>query len=744
MTETHFRTCPLCEATCGLEITTDGDQVVRIRGDREDVFSKGFICPKGSTLKQLHEDPDRLRVPMVRRDGELVEATWNEAFTAIESQLLPLLDEHGRDSLGVVLGNPNTHNFVGTYYLRPVIHAAGTKNIFSASTVDQMPKHLTAGLMWGSANMFPLPDLDRTDYLLMLGANPVASNGSLVTAPDFPGRLEAIKDRGGKLVVIDPRFTETAAIASEHHFIKPATDLHFLLAIIKEIFDRDLVDLGRVGGFANGLDEVRSLVEDVDVEAAASVCGIAADDIRRIAGELVAAPTAVVYGRMGNHTVEFGTLTSWAADIINILTGNLDSPGGAMFASPATIRIDHEEAGGRGYATGRWSSRVGEHHEVNGEFPAASLAEEIETAGPGQIKALITIATNPVRSFPNSERLDAAFADLDFMVSVDMYLNETTRHAHVVLPALDPLERPHYDFAFEGNAVRVVTNFSEAVFPPSGPNEADTLARLALVLGGAGVDADPEFVHGQLVDGVLDRELKNPNSPIHGREKAEILDELNKLAPVERVLDLRLRTGRFGDGFGANPDGLTLAVLKEHPHGIDYGPLVERLPGALKTASAKLEMAPDLIISDFDRFRASLGRHDDEGLLLIGRRHVRSNNSWMHNINVLVKGKSRTALFMHPDDAATRKIADGSTVLIASEVGEVETAVELTDDLMPGVVCLPHGWGHNVEGTRMAIAREQVGANMNELIDDSITDVPSGNGVLNGVPVTVAPVALVG
>ncbi len=750
MSKTHFRTCPLCEATCGLEITTDGDQVVRIRGDRDDVFSRGFICPKGSTLKQLHEDPDRLRTPMVRRNGQLVEASWDEAFSAIQEGLMPLLEQRGRESLGIVLGNPNTHNLVGTYYLRPLIHAAGTKNIFSASTVDQMPKHLTAGLMWGNANMFPLPDLDRTDYLLMLGANPVASNGSLVTAPDFPGRLEGIIGRGGKVVVIDPRSTETAAIASEHHFIKPGADLHLLLAIIKELFDRDLVDMGRIGEFVNGFEIVRELAAEVDIDAAATATGIDATTIRRIADELAAAPTAVVYGRMGNHTVEFGTLTSWAADVINILTGNLDSPGGAMFASPATIRIDHEEPGGRGYSTGRWNSRVSDRHEVNGEFPASSLAEEIETEGDGQIRALITVATNPIRSFPNSERLDAAFADLDFMVSVDMYLNETTRHANVVLPALDPLERPHYDFAFEGNAIRVVTNFSEAVFEPSGPDEAETLARLALILGGAGVDADPEFIHTQLVTGVLDRELKTEHSPICGRDRDEILAELNKLPAVERIIDLRLRTGRFGDGFGANPGGLSIALLKENPHGIDYGPLVERLPGALKTASGKLEMAPQLVVDDFDRFRASLqaaASSDsgfDDGLLLIGRRHVRSNNSWMHNINVLVKGKSRTALYMHPDDAASRKIDDGSTVLVASQVGEVETAVELTDDLMPGVVCLPHGWGHNVEGTRMSIAREQIGANLNELIDDAVTDVPSGNSVLNGVPVTVAPVALMG
>ncbi|MEE9413784.1 MAG: molybdopterin-dependent oxidoreductase [Acidimicrobiales bacterium] len=737
-TQKHFRTCPLCEATCGLEITTRGESVVRIRGDRDDVFSKGYICPKGSTLKQLHEDPDLLRTPLVRTGDGWAEVSWDEAFREIEERLLPLLEERGRQSLAMVLGNPNTHNLVGTYYARPVIQACGTFNLFSASTVDQMPKHLTAGLMWGDPLMFPLPDLDRTDYLLMLGANPVASNGSLCTAPDFPGRLEGIVERGGKVVLIDPRRTETAALASEHHFVRPGTDLYLLLAIINELFASEAVDIGRLANSVSGVEAVRDLVEGFSAERASETTGIDAATIRRLASELAAAPTAVVYGRMGNHTVEFGTLTSWAADVINVLTGNLDRAGGVMFASPATIRIDGRTPGGRGYQTGRWASRVSGHPEVNGEIPAAALAEEIEAEGDGQIRAVITIAANPVRSFPNSERLDAAFADLDFMVAVDLYLNETSRHADVILPPLNPLERPHYDFAFEANAVRMVTNYSEAVFePPEGvPDEAEILARLALVLGGHGVGADPELVHVQILQSMVDKETQRSDSPVAGRESQEILDELAALPPLERLVDFRLRTGRFGEGFGKNPDGLSLAKLKEHPHGIDYGPLVPRLPNSLKTASGTVELAPPTIVDDFARFAAF--STDPSDLLLIGRRHVRSNNSWMHNINVLMKGRSRSALMMNPSDATERDISDGSCVEVISAVGRVETLVELTDDVMVGVVCLPHGWGHDVEGVRMKIASDQTGANLNELIDDAKLDVPSGNAVLNGVPVTVA------
>lgn len=741
MTATHHITCPLCEATCGLEVTTDGDQVVRIRGDREDVFSKGFICPKGSTLKQLHEDPDRLTTPMIKRDGRFEPAGWDEAFDLIADRLPPLLEQHGRNALGMFLGNPNVHNLAGQLYLRPIIMAAGTTNLFSASTVDQMPKHVTSGLMWGNANAFPLPDIDRSDYVLMLGANPYVSNGSLVTAPDFPGRLDALMERGGTLVAVDPRRSKTAQKASEHIAIKPGSDVYLLLAMINVCHTDGLVDIGRLAPHVSGLEWVAEATAGFTPDAVAEQTGIDAATIRRLTHEFAAAPSAVAYGRMGAHTVEFGAITSWATDVLNVITGNLDRPGGAMFCAPPWIRTPEREPGGRGYQIGRWTSRVNDLPEVNGELPSVALADEIETPGEGQIKAMIVIGGNPIRSYPNSERLDAAFSSLEFMISVDPYITETSRLADVILPPRSALERTHFDMAFLANAVRIVANYSEAVFATDAPNDCDMHARLALAVGGFGSTADPALIHDQLLSGLIDREIAKADSPIHGRDKDEILVAITETGPAERLLDVQMRTGRFGEGFGKDPDGLSLAKLRENPHGIDFGPLVERMPAMLKTASGTVELAPEPIVNDFDRLHSSFAEPATaDSLLLVGRRHLRSNNSWMHNVKVLVKGKERCTLQVHPTDADRLGLVHGNAATVSSRVGAVQAPVEVTDDVMPGVVSLPHGWGHDASGARLSVAAEHAGVNSNELTDDSVWCRVSGNAVLNAIPVEVQPV----
>ena len=539
---TVYRTCPLCEATCGLAITVRGEDVVSIRGDVDDVFSRGYICPKGTTLGAIHEDPDRLRRPLVKRDGEHIEVGWDEAFAEIESNLAPLISEFGRNAVAVYLGNPNVHNLAGAFYLRPVLKSLATRNVFSASTVDQMPRHVSSGLMYGSAGSIPVPDLDRTDYLLMLGANPFESNGSLCTAPDFPGRLKALRRRGGKLVVVDPRRTRTAREADEHLFVRPGTDAHLLLALVHSIIDQGLVDLGNVEDFVRGADRLLELVADFTPERVAPLCGIDADVIVRIASELADAPTACVYGRVGVHTTEFGTLASWAADVLNIITGNLDRAGGAMFPHAAHARPTGEP-GGRGFSVGRWRSRVKDLPEVQGEFPVATLADEIETPGDGQVRALVKIAGNPVLSTPDSGRLDAAIAGLDFMVSVDIYCNETTRHADVILPPPSPLERSHFDVAFAGLSVRNVANYSPSVFEADGPSEAEILARLALVASGQGAGADPAIIDDLLINGLVDHAVGSERSPLHGRDADEIRSALGDRPAVERILDFMLRTG---------------------------------------------------------------------------------------------------------------------------------------------------------------------------------------------------------
>ncbi|MDP9464767.1 MAG: molybdopterin-dependent oxidoreductase, partial [Actinomycetota bacterium] len=518
----HFRTCPLCEATCGLEVSVEDGRVRRIRGDLDDVFSRGFICPKGSTLKQLHEDPDRLRVPLLRQSGEHRDTTWDEAFVEIDRRLMAIIAEHGPHSVGVYLGNPNVHNLSGMFWLRPLLHSLRSRNIFSASTVDQMPRHVSSGLMYGDPNAFVLPDLDRTSYLLILGANPYESNGSLATAPDWPGRLEAIQGRGGRIVVVDPRRTRTAEAADEHIFIRPGSDALLLCALANVIASEGLVDVGAAGAHLNDLDVALDAVSGFTPERVEEPTGIPAATIRRLARELAAAPTAAVYGRLGVHTVPSGTVASWATDLLNTITGNLDRPGGAMWGLGAHARRAAPEGGGRGYRIGRWASRVSGLAEVNGELPVAVLAEEIETEGPEQIRAMITVGGNPILSTPHSDRLERAFARLEFMVSVDIYLNETTRHADVVLPVPSHLERSHYDVAFYSQSLRRIANYSPPLFATDQPSESDILGRLAMIVRGEGPRADPAVIEDELMDGVLSHAVGDPHSNVFGRDPQEL------------------------------------------------------------------------------------------------------------------------------------------------------------------------------------------------------------------------------
>lgn len=730
---TQYRTCPLCEATCGLAVEVEGEKVIRVRGDKDDPFSRGFICPKGANLGELHHDPDRLRTPLVRRDGELVEATWDEAFEAIAAGMGRVFETHGRESLGLMLGNPITHHLAPAFYVAPVVRACGTRQIYSASTVDQMPQHVVSGLLWGDPNAFPIPDIDRTDHLLMLGANPMASNGSLMTAPDLPGRIKDMPKRGARLVVVDPRKTETAERADEHLFIRPGTDVFWLAALVTTLFEEELVDIGRLEPWVEGVEEVRGLVAPFTAENVADVCGIDAETTRRQARALAGAAAAAVYGRIGNHTVEFGTATSWMAAILNILTGNFDRPGGVMTSSPVAGRIEDGEPGGKGYRTGRWASRVKGHPEVNGEFPAASLADEMETEGPGQIRAALTIATNPVRSYPNSERLDRAFAKLDFHVAFDIYVNETTRHADVILPAPSALEEECYELTFMGNAIRSFAKYDEPVFESEGPTEADIFARLILALRGEGGTADANLIHNEMIEHAVGRIADSD-----GIDRETILKAIDGMPPIKKLLDLKLRSGWRGDLFGARAGGISLEKLAKHPHGVDLGPMVERYPNRLKTESGKIDLASPLLVGDWERVQERFAAPNAaEQLLLIGRRHVRSNNSWMHNIGPLISGRSRCTLLMNPEDAAERRLDDGATTQIKSRGGALEVEVEVSPSMMKGVVSLPHGWGHDAPGIRMGVAQANAGVPSNVLTDDRVIDTASGNAVLNGIPVEV-------
>ena len=741
---TAYRTCPLCEATCGLELTVEDARVTRIRGDEADVYSQGFLCPKGPGLIDLHEDPDRVRTPLIRDGDGFRPASWDEAFTEIDRRLRPIREAGDRNALALYLGNPNAHNMDALIYGRVFAKALGTQNIFTATTVDQMPKYVSAGLMFGHQISIPVPDLDRTQYLLALGANPLASNGSLATAPDWRGRLRAIQERGGRVVVIDPRRSRTATVADEHHFIRPGADAHFLFALVQVLFDEGLVDPGPITEHLNGVEAAEQLAAGFSPEAVEETCGIAAEEVRQIARELAGAERAAVYGRIGTCTQEFGTLASWLVDVLNALTGNLDREGGAMFPYPAAggPNVRGRSGRGKGVRLGRWQSRVRGEPERFGELPVVCLAEEIDTPGEGQVRSLFTVAGNPVVSTPNAARMRAALEGIELMVSIDIYVNETTRHADVILPAPSAFHRSHYDLGLYQLALRSVANYSPAVLGPEPEVQPEwrTLLTLSGIAAGQGPEVDTDAFDDLVIRGLIEHDLRGEDTLLAGKSAEEVLSALEPRRGPERTLDYMLRTGPFGDRFGADREGLTLTKLEEEPHGIDLGPLKPRLPEVLRTPSGKIELAPEPIVADTERLRASLKRGRNGGMVLIGRRQLRSNNSWMHNVPHLVRGKERCTAHVHPSDAERLGLEDEERAQVRSARGAIEVTVEVTDAVMAGVISIPHGWGHEEPGMQLSVAGAHAGANSNVLADESLVDPLSGNAVLNGIPVELAPV----
>ena len=744
------RICPLCEACCGLSLTVAGSgaqaRVIAIRGDEQDVFSHGYICPKAVALKDLEDDPDRLRHPLIKRDGRFVEASWDEAHAEIARRLPPLLAEHGRDALAFTLGNPNVHRLGLGLYVQRLLRAAGSRNVFSASTLDQMPRQLASGWMYGHALTVPVPDIDHCDFLLMLGANPMASNGSMWTVPDFRGRAKAMRARGGRLVVIDPRRTETAGVADEHHFIRPGTDVFLLLGLLNALFDEGLVRPGRLAEFLasgdTGIEGLQAAVAPYAPERMAERCGVPAGTQRALVRQLAAAPRAAVYSRIGSSTQRFGTLNSVLVDALNILTGHLDSEGGSMFPHAAAFAANTQGKPGigRGMVTGRTRSRVSGAPEVLGEYPTSCLAEEIETEGAGRIRALISVASNPVLSAPNGGRIAQALGQLDFMVSVDIYLNETTQHADVILPGLSTFEEPHYDVSFPQLSCRNHARYSAPVFAPRPGAQAEwqSLLRIAAMLRGEADAGAPEFDLAAFDERLLADDLRRQAAGVPEPLQAAMLDALGGVPGPERLLDLALRAGPHGDRFGQKPGGLSLAALKAAPHGVDLGALQPRLPDILRTPSGKIELWPAPVAAELTAVDDAL-RAAPPALVVVGRRDVRSNNSWMHNLPTLAKGPERCTALLHPQDAARHGVQAGDRVRLHGTAGRaIELPVTLSDEMMPGVVSVPHGWGHDQAGARLGVAAQRPGANLNDLLDDQLRDPLSGTSVLNGVPVTLS------
>lgn len=726
----HVRTCPLCEAMCGLEVHTAGNEVTLIRPNRRDVWSKGHICPKGTTLGHLHHDPDRLREPLVRNSaGELVSASWEGAWSRCEELMGAVRDRHGIGAVTAYIGNPAAHNYSISRYVGLFMGLAGLPMIYSAGTVDQWLKNLACWLMYGHQWRIPTPDIERTDFMVVQGANPHASQGSLLAHADVLGALDRVRDRG-EVVVIDPRRTGTAARADQWLPIRPGADALLQLAVVNVLFAEGLVRLGHLAGRLKGVEEVRRLAADFSPERVAPACGVDPEAVRSLARRFAAAERAVWYARIGTCNQEFGTLASWLPDVICALTGNLDREGGLMWAKPVAWSIalrPRDEP----VEIGRWASRVRGASEVMGQVPLSCLAEEIDTPGEGQVKALIVVCGNPVISAPDSGRLDAALPLLDCMISLDNALNETSRHADVVLPGLSALEQPHYDELLWSWATRSAAKWSPPLFPPDGgrPEEWEILLRLGALC--AGIPQDGLDVAG------IDDGYFSALAEMGGADPAVALAASPDPGP-ERINDLAVRTGPWGDRYGADPDGLTLEKIKQAPDGIDMGPMVPRIDEIVAHPDGMVDLAPGYITADLGRLERLIDR-PAEPLVLTSRRHLRSNNSWMHNVGVLVSGRERCTLLIHPDDAAAAGVAHGETAVVSSVNGRIEAPVEVSDEMMPGVVSLPHGWGHDKPGTRQSVAREHPGVNNNLLAPPDFVDALSGNAAVNGIPVEVTP-----
>ncbi len=704
-TGTRLGVCNLCEAICGIELTLEEGVVTGIRGNDADPLSRGYICPKGVSMADVHTDPDRLRGPMRRvgagDDARWEEIGWDEAYDLVADRLAATIQEHGADAVGVYLGNPNVHSVGFATHGVPFVKALRTRNRFSASTVDQIPHQFVAWQLYGHQLMLPIPDIDRTSYFLVFGANPMASNGSLMTVPDFPQRVRDLKARGGKLVVFDPRRTETAKVASEHHFVRPGSDAAVLLAMVHVLFEEGLTT---PPPYVDHVDRVAELVAPYTPERAEAASGVPADTIRSLTRDFAAADAAAAYGRMGLSTQGFGSVCQWAINLLNLLTGNFDREGGVLFPEPAIDTVGRRIVGPGHHDV--WRSRVRDIPEFAGELPAATMREEIETPGDGQIRAMVTIAGNPVLSTPDGRGLARAFDGLDFMVAIDIYLNETTRQADVILPPTSALERDQYDLVFHGFAVRNTARFTPAVFakPDDAQHDWEIFGELA------------DRLQARLGAGLKDR-----------------LATKARFAPSPAtIITGLLKTG----------GRTTMRALRKNPEGVDLGPLRPTMPKRLQTDDQRIDLTPELLVADLTRVAEALdGVPDIESgqLLLIGRRHQRDCNSWLHNTERLTRGKPRHHLLMHPKDLAERGLEDGSVVRVTSRVGAVDVEVSAVDDVMPGVVSLPHGYGHQVAGTRMRNASTVTGVSINDLTDPERLDV-SGNAALNGVPVTVQPV----
>ena len=735
--ETIHRSCPTCEATCGLVLEVDkrNKRVISVKGDPNDPRSKGYVCAKSPAFQYIYEDPERLRRPVKRVGNKWQEISWDEALDYTASKLIEIRNKHGKDNIALYVGNPTGHEFGVQLYMQLALSMINTERFFSAGSVDQNPKNLSSQIAYGDPWFIAIPDIDNTEFFLCMGANPVVSQGSLFSAPNAKKRIQDLKERGGRMVVIDPRRTETAEMADQHIFVKPGGDAFLLFSMVREIFTQGWVKQNHVLELSDGIDKIEALAAPFTPEVTAPFTGVDPEVLRQLTREFCQASRATCYGRLGLCTQRYGTIASWLCDVIGILTGNLDSPGGMMFPRQATgqteftgdpVEFPHD----------RWRSKVSDYPEFFGQLPASFMAEEITAPGENKVRAMLTLAGNPVLTVPNGARIREAFSTVDFMACIDIYINETTSMADIILPPTVQLEHSNYDFLFAGTSVRNFARYTPQVFEP----EEGTMPQWQIVteLVARMNDMTMEQADDLVFEGIIDLGHKINDKLDFSKE--EIREKLGDKRGPERLLDCMLRTGPYGDKFHDDSEGLSLKKLKEIPHALDLGPLQPRIPEFLRTDNKRVQLMHPILEKDIQRLTKELAEGaKSNGMLLIGRRHIRDMNSWLHNIEQYTRGDNRCTLRINPEDAKRIGVADGNEARLRSRVNEVIVPVEVSDELMPGVVSLPHGFGHIYQDSQQSTAQKTPGASCNFVIDDQVLDLPSGTSVVNGAAVEVLP-----
>ena len=739
------RICPTCEACCGLvmEVDRDAQKIVSIKGDPDDHRSRGYVCAKSQAFNYIYEDQERLRHPVRKTDNGWEQISWSEALDTIATKFTEIRDTYGKDALSIYVGNPLGHDFAAGIYLQSLMASVSTERFFSAGTVDQHPQQMVCWGLIGHEWLFPVPDLARTDLFICMGANPVVSQGSILGTPDMESAMRDVQARGGRCIVIDPRRTETAEVADQHLFIQPGTDAYFLMAFANELFVREAVDLAHLADHIDNVSALRDAVSAYTPDNTAALTGVAASDLRTLVDDYLAADSAALYGRIGLCTQEFGLAAHWMLMVISLISGNFDTEGGMMLATAPT-GDSGPGSPGEVKPYGRWHSRVRGVPETCGELPSSLMAEEITAPG-HEVHGLLTICGNPVLSVPRGDKIREALASLDFMVALDIYINETTSQADIILPSTVHPEHSNIDVTFQNFTTRNYVSYSPRTFEPE--PELKDLGEIILEISARMSGLTRDEMDGFIFQGMVDTVLKRAESAGVALSAEQVTDAVTGETSPERFADLLIRSGPYGDWFGQRDDGISLERVKAHPQAsMDLGALQRRLPTMLRTPNQRIDLIHEVFANDLQRLREGFERRVNASsentasdMLLIGRRHIRDMNSWLHNLKPYVRGKNRCTARLHPSDATQLGLEEGGFARVTSNVGEAIVPIEITDEMMPGVISIPHGFGHiYADSAQTNAASILPGVSCNNLIDESL-DEASSTCVVNGVPVSVAP-----